>query len=192
MINNHIDLKSDELVFTAAQYSDIPAIMEVIGQAQDSIKQLNIDQWQNGYPDETVFKADIDKRQCYIFHIDNKIAGIIVVSFEPEESYLEICGSGWLTDNIEYAVIHRMAVAKDFIGSGLAGEMLSFAEMLCREKKVSGLRADTHRGNFPMQKLLVKNGFVYCGDVNIYMEIGDPVRMAYEKVIDIKGNRQHI
>lgn len=184
MINHHNNFKTDELIYTAAQYSDIPSIMEVIGQAKKSLKKLNIDQWQNGYPDETVFKTDIDKGQCYIFHKDNIIAGIIVVAFEPEESYLQILGTGWLTDNIDYAVIHRMAVANDFLGYGLASKMLSFAKLLCRENKVSSLRADTHRGNFPMQKFLVKNGFTYCGNVNIYMEIGDPVRMAYEKVID--------
>ncbi|NLL39407.1 MAG: GNAT family N-acetyltransferase [Clostridiales bacterium] len=167
----------------AARPSDIPSIMAIIRQAQASIKKLGIDQWQNGYPNEAVFLSDIEKKQCYVFHIKNEAAGVMVVSFEPEVCYGSISGQGWSSKTDKYGVIHRMAVSDKYKGGTLAKEMLSFAERLCMEKRVLFLRADTHRGNIPMQKYLSKNGFLYCGEVILDVEPGDPVRMGYEKVL---------
>lgn len=149
----------------AARPSDIPSIMNIVRQAQASIKKLGIDQWQNGYPDESVFLSDIGKKQCYVFYINNDAAGVMVVSFEPEVCYRSVSGKGWSHKTEDYAVIHRMAVADKFKGGMLSKDMLRFAEKLCRDKRITCIRADTHRGNIPMQKLLWKNGYAYCGDV---------------------------
>ena len=40
--------------------SDIPRIMDIIKQAQSYFKDQNIDQWQNGYPNEEVINNDIE------------------------------------------------------------------------------------------------------------------------------------
>lgn len=166
-----------------ALHSDIPAIMTIIGQAQASMKALGIDQWQDGYPDACRFEEDIDLGQCYIFEDSTAIEGVIIVTFHPEICYETISGSGWLTNAFPYAVIHRMAVSTAARSKGLAKEMTAFAEELCREEKVISLRVDTHRGNIPMQKFLEKNKFSYCGRVDYKIPCGDPIRMAYEKII---------
>lgn len=164
-----------------AQHRDLLSIMAIIRQAQASIKKLDIDQWQNGYPNESVFLSDIEKKQCYLFYKNTDAAGVMVISFEPEECYGAITGKGWSCKGDKYAVIHRMAVSSHYRGSTLSEEMLSFAENLCRENSILYLRTDTHRGNFPMQRLLVKNGYVYCGNVELDVQSGDPFRMGYEK-----------
>lgn len=178
--DEHINKKS-EFSSRKAQYSDIPSIMRIISEAQAAIKKLGIDQWQNGYPDEAVFISDIASEQCYIFENNGLPAGVMTLSFEPEECYDSITGKGWINTASGYAVIHRMAVSDQFRGGALAARMLSFAEELCKEKAVKSLRADTHRGNLPMRTFLTKNGFLYCGDVELTLEEGDPLRMGFEK-----------
>lgn len=40
--------------------------MEIIKQAQCYFKKQGIDQWQNGYPNSTVIKQDIEKKESYV------------------------------------------------------------------------------------------------------------------------------
>lgn len=48
--------------------------------------------------------------------------------------------------------------------------------------QIDSIRIDTHRDNKPMQHLLNKNGFRYCGI--IYLEDGDE-RLAYQRCLNI-------
>lgn len=54
------------LQFRAAKFDDLWRIMEIIKQAQGYFKEQGIDQWQNGYPNPTVIKQDIEKKQSYV------------------------------------------------------------------------------------------------------------------------------
>lgn len=54
------------------------------------------------------------------------------------------------------------------------------AEAMCNEKEVRSIRVDTHRDNISMQKMLLKNGFKYCGI--IYLKDGSE-RLAYDKLL---------
>ena len=49
--------------FRKSVKSDIPEIMGIIKQAQDYFKEKNIDQWQNGYPNEEVINNDMKMKK---------------------------------------------------------------------------------------------------------------------------------
>ena len=55
---------------------------------------------------------------------------------------------------------------------------MSFAEESARKNNAASIRVDTHRDNLPMQRMLQKNGFIYCGI--IYLADGKE-RFAFEK-----------
>ncbi len=169
-----------EIQYRLADKRDIPQILSIIRQAQESIKKLGIGQWQDGYPNQKIFEADIQKDQCYVFVSKKQIAGVMVVSFEAEECYSAISGDGWRSDR-PYGVLHRVAVADSMRGCGLASQMLELAEILCLQNGVFSLRVDTHTGNLPMWKFLNKHGFVLCGTV----DYGGPdgKRIAFEKLL---------
>ena len=48
---------------------------------------------------------------------------------------------------------------------------------------VLSVRADTHRGNLAMRGLMRKCGYALCGEVRYDVTAGDPIRVAYEKLI---------
>lgn len=54
------------------------------------------------------------------------------------------------------------------------------AEKICTQNKVYSIKVDTHENNKPMQRLLEKLGYEYCGI--IYLENGDK-RVAFEKLL---------
>lgn len=163
--------------FRKSVSSDIPQIMNIINQAQAYFKDQNIDQWQNGYPNEEVINNDIKNEESYVMIKENKILATIVISFEKESSYKNIIDGKWLTDG-EYGVIHRVAIDNSYKGLGLSHKVIQYAQNLCLKKGVYSIRVDTHEKNIPMQSVLKKNGFEYCGV--IYLEDGGK-RIAFEK-----------
>jgi RimJ/RimL family protein N-acetyltransferase len=158
---------------------DIDNIMNIIRQAQEFFKKSNIDQWQNNYPNKQTIKEDILNGYSYVLLKDENIVGTAAISFDGEKTYKNIYNGKWLSHG-EYAVIHRLAVDSDYKGSGISSEIIRNVEKMCLDKGVKSIKVDTHEQNLPMQKLLQKNDFTYCGF--IYLE-NKSKRVAFEKMI---------
>jgi len=165
-----------------AEQRDYEHLLPLIRHAQARIATLGIDQWQDGYPEPELIQADIDLGRGWVFDDAGKVAAYAVLLGGKEPIYDELQGK-WLTEGDNYLTIHRMAIDDGWCGTGLSVQMLEFAASLAREWKLSSLRADTHRGNLAMRGLLNKCGFSYCGEVVYEVTAGDPVRVAYEKII---------
>ena len=157
--------------------SDIADVMTIIDQGKTYLKASGVNQWQNGYPNQAVINQDINVGYGYVLLKNDEIVATIALSFDGEAWYDDIQGGAWLTSG-DFLVIHRMAVRADFRGTDVATELLCQAEELCISKGVTSIKIDTHPENMPMQKLVTKNGFQYCGVVILGTE-GE--RLAYEK-----------
>lgn len=158
---------------------DIKDIISLIHQAQAYFKENNIDQWQDGYPDEAQIFNDIERKHSYVLD-DNDIIGTMYFAIEDDESYASIHGQ-WLTNNQPYAVIHRIVVDNTHKGHGLASQLLQYAIEECLKNNINSIRIDTHKDNLSMQRFLEKNGFILCGDIKL--KSGDP-RISFEKILN--------
>ena len=160
--------------------NDVSSIMEIINAAKKFFKENGIDQWQNGNPNAEILSNDIKNGESYVV-CDEKdtVFATAMISMNGEPTYDNIYDGKWL-NNGSFGVIHRVAVSPSAKKSGLASMLVSFAEQQTRVAGFASLRADTHADNIPMQKMLEKNGFVYCG--NIFLSDGAP-RRAYEKML---------
>lgn len=160
----------DRIQIRKSEIKDIPKIMEIIGQAVESLKKRGVDQWQNGYPNEEAMKADIAKSisyvACLIENGEEQIVGTAAISFEPEPTYAGIYDGYWRED-APYVVIHRIATKENMKGRGIAGSLIDYARRLCRMQGVEWMRIDTHRDNLVMQKFLEKQGFVRRGSITL-------------------------
>jgi len=165
--------------FRKAMEVDIDSIMNIIKQAQEYFKEQGIDQWQNNYPNVETIKNDIEKGYGYVLLKDGKIVGTVSVSFDGEKTYENIYEGKWIS-NLQYAVVHRMAIDSKLKGKGLASIIMKNIEKMCLDRDVHSIRIDTHEDNKSMQRLIDKNGFKYCGI--IYLADGSK-RLAYEKLI---------
>lgn len=161
----------------------ISLIMKIIRDAQKYLATLNIDQWQDGYPNEDQIRKDIANDESFIIVNEfDQIIGTTVFTFREEPTYTKIYDGNWLTnEDAVYGVIHRLAVDNDFRGSGMANFVFDECEKMVKEhKEAFCLRVDTHQDNKGMQKLLTHRCYTYCG--NIILESGAK-RLAFEKVI---------
>ena len=168
-----------EMEFTKAVETDVDSVMNIIKQAQGYFKEQKINQWQDNYPNIEIIKNDIINENGYILLRDNNVVGTVVITFDGEKNYEYISDGKWIS-NGEYAVIHRMAIDSNYKGIGLSSEIIKNIEAICFKRDVHSIKIDTHKENIPMQKLLSKNGFQYCGI--IYLE-DKSKRIAFEKIL---------
>ena len=174
---------TEPLTSRAAAPEDLPAIMEIVRQAKNSLKKHRVDQWQGDYPTEATFAADIERGHCHVLVYKSEIAAFFVLTPGPEPCYDAITDGKWHSE-MPYCVLHRNAVKADFRGTGASRELIAAVEALAKEQGASAVRVDTHRKNRAMKELLTKCGYRFAGNVLVSSEPGhDPRRQAFEKLL---------
>lgn len=169
------------MMFRSSNRADIPAIMEIVAQAQSLLRSRGVDQWQDGYPTVDIIAQDIARSESYVLEDNGVVVAAAVISFAGEVTYNIIDGE-WLNDN-PYVVVHRLAVRGPALRRGLARQMMLYAETLALERGVEDIRVDTHNDNLAMQSLLDSLGYTLCGKITLLS--GAP-RIAYQKQLATK------
>lgn len=159
-----------------ATSDDIASLKEIYAHGRTFIKSYQSPQWQNNYPSDALIQDDISKNALYVYLYDNQIVGVMTV-FDDEPTYDYIEGN-WLSHK-PYKVVHRIATHKDYYQRGIAAKLLDY---VYSDLGAISIRIDTHELNVPMQKMLIKNGFSYCGIIYLNT-IEDRKRLAYQKDI---------
>ncbi len=133
--------------------SEIAAIYE--NARRMMLEAGNPNQWVNGYPSEDIIVSDIESNRLFICVDNKRIVGCFSFSEGDDPTYLEIYDGNWL-NNKPYSVIHRLAILSH--GKGVGSACVNW----CLQQQAN-IRVDTHEDNKPMQALLKKWGFKYCG-----------------------------
>ena len=96
-----------------ANKDDLTSIMQIIEDAQKILAHENIDQWQNGYPSQSIIENDIKNNECFVVKsIKNMILATAMFSLRKEPTYQKIKGKWLNSDESSYGVVHRMAISK--------------------------------------------------------------------------------
>lgn len=159
-----------------ANKRDILKLKMIYSHGRALIKSYQSPQWQNNYPSDEIIESDINNKALYVYEDNDDILAAMTV-FDYEQTYEYIEGK-WLS-NLPYLVIHRIATHQDHYRKGLSEKLIQFC---FDELKTKSIRIDTHELNFPMQNLLKKLGFSYCGIIYLNQQT-DRVRLAYQKDI---------
>ena len=154
--------------------NEVDAIMQVIEEAKKCLAEAGSTQWQNGYPDADTIIEDIISGQAYVALEEGELLAYAAVTKSPEKAYEAIYDGNWEGKEAEYLVFHRIAVASDVQGQGVAQ---TFLEGLIEGFDYLDFRSDTHDQNKVMQHIFEKLGFKQVGKVPV-----DGERLAYQKV----------
>ena len=174
---------TEPVSFRPAEETDLPAIMEIVRDAQAGLRRFRVDQWQDGYPREENFRFDMERGECFVLLHGSEIAAFFTLSAREEETYAAITDGKW-TEGMAYCVLHRAALARKYRGSGMAAELMKAVEQQARNLGLRCIRTDTHRKNKPMQSLLRQCGYRYRGNLRVRVNEGhDPARQGYEKIL---------
>lgn len=164
-------------IFRPAGMADMGRIMEIIGQAKAQMKREGRDQWDENYPAERDISGDILSSSGYVLVSGELPVAYGAAVFSGEPAYSAIRGK-WLSD-LDYVVLHRLAVADEEKGRGVATVFMRKVEELAACRGIRSFKVDTRYDNIPMLKVFTRLGFSYCGEVRY----GHGARMAFEKLI---------
>lgn len=151
---------------------DLPVLRTIFDNARRfMVRTGNPNQWEEGFPPQAVLEADIQAECSYVNVEDGRILATFFFSTAGEPTYRVIREGAWL-DAAPYGVVHRIAAAEQ--GNGAAAYCLDWCLAQC-----GNIRIDTHRDNKPMQRLLARLGYAYCGLIDL--EEGRGERLAFQK-----------
>jgi len=162
-------------IFRPAQENDLPRVWEMVRQAKALMYREGRQQWDESYPLPVHLEEDMRRRYAYVLSDWEKVIAYAAVVFDGELAYDQIHGQ-WLGEG-PFVVVHRLAVAEECQGRGVATRLMREVENLSVGQGVFSFRVDTHLENTRMRRVLEKCGFIYCGEV--FYPRGS--RMAYEK-----------
>ena len=166
--------RGDRMEIRLAFPNEVDAIMQVIVGAKKCLAEAGSTQWQNGYPDADTIIEDIISGQAYVALEEGELLAYAAVTKSPEKAYEAIYDGNWEGRESEYLVFHRIAVASDVQGQGVAQ---TFLEGLIEGFDYLDFRSDTHAKNKAMQHIFEKLGFKQVGKVPV-----DGERLAYQKI----------
>ena len=154
--------------------NEVDAIMQVIEESKKCLAEAGSTQWQNDYPNADTIIEDIISGQAYVALEEGELLAYAAVTKSPEKAYEAIYDGNWEGRESEYLVFHRIAVASDVQGQGVAQ---TFLEGLVEGFDYLDFRSDTHAKNIAMQHIFEKLGFKQVGKVPV-----DGERLAYQKI----------
>ncbi|MEW4353388.1 GNAT family N-acetyltransferase [Streptococcus pneumoniae] len=157
-----------------AHPNEVSTICQIFEEARSFLAESGSNQWQGVYPSQDDVLDDILSGRGYVAIIEGQVAAYTAVQIGNEPAYNEIYDGKWEHNNFLYTTFHRVAVARAFRGQQV---IQTFLQGLIEGQKGPDFRCDTHEKNQPMQHILEKLGFVYCGKVPI-----DGERLAYQKI----------
>lgn len=156
--------------------ADLPALLNLVHRVVPLMHQAGNFQWDDYYPNESVFSEDIARQQLWVAELDGQIAGVAALTEDQEPEYAQV---GF--DLSQKAIVtHRLAVDPAFQGRGVAAALLAQAEQLARERNIAFLRIDTNSENQVTQRLFPKLGYAYAGEITLSFRPGLRF-LAYEK-----------
>lgn len=164
-----------------ATYDDLSGILTVIKDAQEYLRYQGIDQWQDGFPNETTILEDIRNHISFVYVEEDQIIGYMALNLGVEVSYHKIYDGKFRCNTHSYLTIHRTAITQSHRGRGLSSKMFQLAQQIAVDNGMESIRIDTHRDNKLMQHLAMKHGFEYCGV--ILLQRSNSERFVYERVL---------
>jgi ribosomal protein S18 acetylase RimI-like enzyme len=159
-----------------AVHGEIDPIMSLIKDAIQKMEREGIHQWDEIYPTNEIFSADIAAGSLFAAGMENGIAGIMVLNDEQSQEYNSL---SWSDDHGKPLIMHRLCVNPVFQRQRIATKLMQFAEDYARENKYSSIRLDAFINNKISVGLYYSLGYQSTGIVQFRKgEI-----YCYEKVL---------
>jgi ribosomal protein S18 acetylase RimI-like enzyme len=123
----------------------------------------NILQWDELYPNETILKEDIVKRQMFAGMVNNEIASIFVLNKEFDDEYLT---AQWEHKNDDFIILHRICVKVSFQNKGIGTKTMEMIEEKMKGAGIKSMRLDAFSKNPYSLKMYNKLGYKKVGEAN--------------------------
>ena len=157
-----------DLTIRRATAADLPAVLPLVQAVVPLMNAAGNHQWTSEYPNEAVFRRDIERRHLWVAERLGALDGVAALTQDQDPEYAD---ADW--DAAEPALVtHRLAVAPEAQGRGVAGALLAQAEREARALGLRVLRVDTNSENAATQRLFPKLGYRFAGEIKLAFRPG--------------------
>jgi ribosomal protein S18 acetylase RimI-like enzyme len=157
-----------DLTIRRATVADLPAIVALVQAVVPLMNASGNMQWTSEYPNEAVFREDIEKQHLWVAERLGEIEGLAALTQDQDPEYAD---ADW--DAAEPALVtHRLAVAPAAQGRGVAAALLRQAEHEASQLGLRTLRVDTNSENTATQQLFPKLGYRFAGEIKLAFRPG--------------------
>ncbi|MCS4485420.1 GNAT family N-acetyltransferase [Staphylococcus americanisciuri] len=163
-----------------ATMSDIDAILVLVAEAKEIMKQDNHNQWDISYPVKKDFIQDITDKTLYVLDESDIIKGFIVINNLSPEWYNQF---EWPVSRDHALVIHRLVASAKY--PGVARKLIDFAENYAKSHQFNVLLTDTFSENQRAQARFKKHHFIKVGEMlseTFPFDKGKPFYAYYKKI----------
>lgn len=145
-----------------ATTDDVADTYKLYDDARSDLRGRNIFQWPDNYPSGQTVQTDIDRRELYLITVNDQIAGAVCLNQRQDEQYKDV---NWLLDGSKVMVVHRLVVAPQLQGKGLARKLMTFAEQLATAEEYTCIRLDAYTGHERTRLFYEQRGYQVRGEV---------------------------
>jgi ribosomal protein S18 acetylase RimI-like enzyme len=157
-----------DVIIRRATVADLPAIVTLVQAVVPLMNAAGNYQWTSEYPNEAVFRQDIEHQHLWVATLGGQLAGIAALTQDQDAEYAD---ADW--DATEPALVtHRLAVSPAAQGHGVAQALLGQAEHEARALGLRTLRVDTNSENAATQRLFPKLGYRFAGEIKLAFRPG--------------------
>ena len=154
-----------------ANSAEIPKILQITRACAMAMTERGILQWNESYPNREQFVEDVNRKELYVYELEEQVIGCVVITPLKDPEYEPI---RWLTEESEHYYIHRLAVHPNHQGKGYARKLMEFAERKGREDGVVSIRLDTFSKNPKNQNFYKQRGYQEVGQIFLPNQSDDP------------------
>lgn len=156
------------LTIRRATTADLPAILALVRRVVPLMHATGNFQWSADYPNAAVFENDVARHHLWVAEQAGQLAGVAALTQDQDAEYTQ---ANW--DAAEPALVtHRLAVAPEAQGRGVALALLQQAEAEARRQGLRALRVDTNSENAATQRLFPKLGYRFAGEITLAFRPG--------------------
>lgn len=148
--------------FNIITIQNISTVINLYRRAIDKMSSLNIDQWDNVYPDKETIEGDILKNTMHGYFINDELCAVQVINEIQAEEYSSI---SWKYPAEKPLILHRLCVAPEHQNKGIAKKMIRYAEFFADENGYSVIRFDAFAENPISLGIYKKMGYRESGTV---------------------------
>lgn len=153
---------NDNRITQLAKLDDIDSNMQLKDACVLRMQQINIDQWDNVYPDRNSFTEDISQENLYLYYFGHQPIACAVLNENQDAEYQKIIWK-YQADNI--LIIHRFMVHPDYWGKGIASKLMLSLEAIAMSRGYNIIRLDAFLKNPSALSLYSKLGYRQAGEV---------------------------
>ncbi|WP_057765187.1 GNAT family N-acetyltransferase [Cytobacillus praedii] len=163
MPNNLLSMLRDYEVSVATS-KEADHILGLLKEVAKWLKEKGIDQWgflAGGGEDDEVRQA-INNKETFIVKRDGEIVATFTL-YQSQSSWDKYI---WGNLNNEAVYLHRLAITRSKIGSGLGKEVLLWLETYLKKEGKNTIRLDCVGSNSKLNEFYRSNGFENVGTVD--------------------------